>query len=266
MAIKLIALDIDGTLTNQPEQVSRRNSDAIRRAIDDGIAVVLATGRGLPATRPLWKNLDLHGPCIIYGGAIIVDTDTERLIKIHEIPSDVILEVLEYAAQEGIHAQIYVNDVVYFEKMTPLAERYVGRHKLQYVIDPELRNKAWTGVPKVLCLCEADRQDEVLSNFCARFDGIAQVSRSNPGFIEINCLGVTKGSALEEISNMLGIQRADVAAAGDNYLDLEMIEWAGLGACVEDGAEQVKAAADMIIPPCGEDGVAVWIETSILSE
>lgn len=266
MAIRLIALDIDGTLTNQPNHVSERNSAAIKGAIEQGKTIVLATGRGLLATRTLWKNLDLHGPCILYGGAVIADIDSERVVKMHELPPDVILEVLEYAVQQGIHAQIYVDEVVYFEKMTPFAERYVGRYHLPYVIDPELRNKSWIGVPKILCLCEAERQDEVLSNFCARFDGIAQVSRSNPGFIEINCLGVTKGSALEELSNMLGIAQAEVAAAGDNYLDLEMIEWAGLGACVADGAEQVKAAADMIIPSCSEDGVAVWIEQSILSE
>ena len=63
---------------------------------------------------------------------------------------------------------------------------------------------------------------------------------------------------------MLGIRREEVAAVGDNYLDREMIEWAGLGVCMADGAEAVRAVADLIIPPCDEDGVSYFIEHHIL--
>ena len=266
MAIRLIALDIDGTLTNQPDQVSKRNSEAIWHAQETGITVVLATGRALAATRQIWKNLNLHGPCILYGGAMIADIDTEQVIKMHALAPEVILEVLEYSAQQKVHAQIYVDDVVIYEKADAFADRYVERHHLRHEIDPDLRKKTWHRVPKVLCLCESDRQDELLALYRQRFEGIAQVSRSSPGYIEINSLGVTKGTALEELSQMLNIPQQQVAAAGDNYLDLEMIEWAGLGVCVSDGAKDVLSAADMVIPPCAEDGVAVWIEEYILAE
>lgn len=266
MAIRLIALDIDGTLTNQPDQVSERNIAAVRRAEAAGISVILATGRALTATRAIWRNIDLHGPCILYGGAMIVDIDSERVLKMHELSPDVIREVLEYSVQQGVHAQIYVDDTVIYEKKSSLAEIYVGRHHLNHTIDPDIRKKDWHRVPKVLCLCDSERQDELFSSYRRRFQDIAQVSRSNPGYIEINSLGVTKGSALEEVSQLLGIPQRQVAAAGDNYLDLEMIEWAGIGACVADGAKDVLSKADMIIPPCAEDGVAVWIEEYILTE
>lgn len=265
MSVKLIALDIDGTLTNKPNEVSERNRRAVRAAIDAGVVVTLATGRGRIATKPIWDLLNLHGPSIQYGGAMTVEIDSGRLLQIHALDPEVIREVLNYSASIGIHAQIYVDDVVIFEKTGLFAEQYIERHHLPYRIDPDIRAKTYHDVPKILAFAELDRQDEILAAYRERFAGIAQVSRSNPGFIEINCLGVTKASALEGLSHILGIAQGEIAALGDNYLDQEMIEWAGTGVCVADGAEEVKAVADMIIPACAEDGVAYYIEHYVLA-
>jgi hydroxymethylpyrimidine pyrophosphatase-like HAD family hydrolase len=98
-----------------------------------------------------------------------------------------------------------------------------------------------------------------------RFAGIAQVSRSSPGFIEINRLEITKATALSELGSMLNIRQDQIAAVGDNFLDLEMLQWAGLGVSVADAAPEVLSIADLIVPPCGEDGVAVFIEEHVLS-
>ena len=76
MEIKLIALDIDGTLTNQAGIISERNRNAVRQAIDSGVHVVLATGRGRIATRQKKKKIEQHGPSIQYGGAMIADIDS----------------------------------------------------------------------------------------------------------------------------------------------------------------------------------------------
>lgn len=266
MEIKLIALDIDGTLTNHAGIISERNRNAVRQAIDSGVHVVLATGRGRIATRPIWKALDLHGPSIQYGGAMIADIDSERALVLHEMDPSVIREVLEYAKLADIPAQIYIDEAVISEQPSEVASGYVNRHKLKFIVDPDIRKKTYHNVPKVLAFAPLARQDEIFFQFREHFAGIAQVSRSSPGFIEINNLGITKASALEELSYMLHIPRECIAAAGDNYLDQEMIEWAGLGACVFDGAEEVKAVADVIIPASDEDAVAVFIEQFVLNQ
>lgn len=264
MAIKLIALDIDGTLTSKAQEVSQRNRDAVKAAIDAGVFVTLATGRGCIATRPIWRILEIHGPSIQYGGALTVDADTEKPLSMHALDPALIQEILEFAVEVGVHAQIYVNDVVIFEKTSPAAEHYVARHKLPFEIDLDIRKKRYENVPKILAFSALDVQDEMLEAFRTHFRGKAQVSRSLPGFIEINCLNTTKGTALEELARMLNIPREHVAAIGDNYLDQEMIEWAGTGACVADGAESVKEVADVVIPTCDEDGVAYFIEHYVL--
>ena len=266
MEIKLIALDIDGTLTNQAGIISERNRNAVRKAIDSGVHVVLATGRGRIATRPIWKMLDLHGPSIQYGGAMIADIDSERALVLHEMDPEVIREVLEYAKKADVPAQIYIDETVISEQPSEVASGYVNRHKLKFLVEPDIRKKTYHNVPKILAFAPLMRQDELFFEFREHFAGIAQVSRSSPGFIEINNLGITKATALEELSYMLHIPRESIAAACDNYLDQEMIEWAGLGACVFDGAEEVKAVADVIIPASDEDAVAVFIEQFVLNQ
>lgn len=265
MIIKLIALDIDGTLLNHMGEISQRNQNAIRRAREEGVSVVLATGRGRIATRPIWKALDLHGPSIQYGGAMIADIDSERALVLHEMDPAIIREVLEYAKQVNLPAQIYLDETVISEQPSEVASGYVNRHKLKFIVDPDIRKKSFHKVPKVLAFAPPERQDEIFFQFRERFAGIAQVSRSSPGFIEINNVGVTKATALEELASFLRVPREQTAAIGDNFLDQEMIEWAGLGACVADGAEEVKAVADLIVPACDADGVAVLIEQHILN-
>ena len=209
--------------------------------------------------------MDLHGPSIQYGGAMTVDIDSGRVIHIHAMEPEVIREVLDFSVSVGIHAQIYVDDVVIFEKPSAFAEKYISRHHLPYEIDPEIRMKSYYNVPKILAFADLDRESEMFAAYRARFAGIAQVSRSNPCYIEINCLGVTKATALEELANSLGIDQSEVAALGDNYLDQEMIEWAGEGVCVADAAPEVKRVANLIVPSCDEDGVAYYIDHYVLA-
>lgn len=266
MDIKLIALDIDGTLTNDHGIISERNKQAVHRAIESGIFVVLATGRGRIATRPIWKFLELHGPSIQYGGAMIADIDSERALVLHEMPPDVIRDVLTFSLEQDVPAQIYVDDAVITEQSSEVALGYVSRHKIPFIIDPDIRKKTYHNVPKILAFAPLNRADALFQAYKERFAGIAQVSRSSPGFIEINCLGITKASALEELSSMLGVPREKTAAMGDNFLDIEMIRWAGVGVSVADGEPDVLAAADLIAPSCNEDAVADFIERHVLAD
>ena len=264
MKIKLLALDIDGTLTNHAGEISEKNRLAVRHAIDSGIHVVVATGRGRIASRPIWKKLDLHGPSINYGGAMITDIETERALVLHELPPDVIRQALDLSAELDIPAQIYLDETVISERPSDVARGYVHRHKLTFIVDQDIRKKTFHNVPKVLTFVPLDRANELFSLYKERLDGIAQVSRSSPGFIEINRSGVTKATALEELSAMLGVPRENTAAMGDNFLDIEMIQWAGVGVSVADGEPEVLSAADVIAPSCDEDAVAAFIEQYVL--
>lgn len=264
MAIRLVALDIDGTLSVANDHISERNQHAIRAAQKKGVFVTVATGRNYIATKPILDQLQVDGPAILYGGAWIADGRTGCVLHRSELLPETVRTVLDVAHAEGVHAQIYQGNAVLSEREHAFARRYCARFALPYTVDPALREKRHENVPKILVYVDPSIEDAVRRTLQERIGGIAGVSRSQPGFIEINSPLATKAQALSVVADRLGIGQAGCAALGDSYLDMDMIRWAGHGVCVADGVEAVKAIADIIVPACAADGVACYLEQYVL--
>ena len=264
MRYKLLAIDIDDTLLPRGGVVSQRNIEAMRRAEAEGVYVTLATGRGYLGSSRVWKPLGMKKLIINYGGALIMDSATDEPFMVTELDNSVVIEILGLAEDLGLHAHIYQGDGIVCEREHKYASAYSAHLGLPARIEPEIRRMEWKNVPKVLIITEPERVPYLLLYFRARLKGKCAVSASSPGFIEFNKIGASKGSALAHLAEHLGVTREETAAIGDNTLDSEMIEWAGLGACVEDGNEEVKRIADVIVPACAEDGVAYFIENYLL--
>ena len=264
MAIRLIALDVDGTLSKANNIISQANLAAIRKAQDRGIFVTLATGRNHLASKPIIDQLQIDGPSIHYGGAWIADAKSGKTLHEETLSPETVRAVLEIAHDANVHAQLYCGNTVLYEKANDFAARYCQKHCLPSVIDPLLREKRYEQVPKILAYADPSVEDAVRALLTKRIGALAHVSRSEPGFIEINAPVASKGRALARVAKRMGIAQAEVAALGDSYLDLDMIAWAGEGVCVRDGVEQVKAQADRIVPACAEDGVAYYITHYVL--
>ena len=267
MKYKALFLDVDDTLLCNSRQVSKGNLEAIRRAQDAGIFVTIATGRGFLGSTGVWKQFDVEGPVIVYGGAMIVDTRTQETMRISPIEPSLIREALLYAKELGIHAQIYQGDTIIFEQVNEFTDRYLDFLHLPYIEDPEFINKEWQDTPKVLAYAEPGEQERAMAaRFRERFAGRLEVASSKPGFIELNQYGVNKGTALVHTAGLLGILPEETVAVGDNTLDLQMVQMAGLGVCVGNGQQVVKDVADVIAPACADDGVAWVIDHILLSE
>ena len=262
MNYKLLITDIDDTLVANAGPVSQRNAEAIARARAAGVYVTLATGRSYTGTERVVKQLGLDTYVINFGGAVITDTKTGKPICVTELEDCYIHEILDLAADLGVHAHIYRDDCVIYEKTCGFVEAYVRTLDLPHRVEPRIRNMHWSNVPKALIITE--RAKELAPMFKKHFEGRVHVSESSKGFIEFNQLGANKGSAAELIRKGLNIPIEQTASIGDNTLDYELIEWAGLGAAVENANETVKQAADVIIPACDEDGVAWFIDNYIL--
>jgi len=266
MKYKLLAIDIDDTLLPRMGSISQRNIDAIHSAEAAGIYVTLATGRGFLGSTPVWKLLGMDERLIInYGGAMINDTSTGKPFMVTELESSVVTEVIDTAEQMGLHAHLYQGDGIVYEHEHEYGRLYAEHLNLPSRIEPNIRSITWHNVPKVLIITEPERVPELLPFFRKRMEGRCAVSASSPGFIEFNKIGASKGSALELLAEHLGISQSETAAVGDNTLDSEMISWAGLGACVAGGNEEVKAVSNVIVPSCAEDGVAYFIERCLLN-
>ena len=265
MAIKLIALDIDGTLTGNAENtVSERNREAIRRAQAQGVYVTIATGRACFAARPFWRTLGIEGASIQYGGALTVDTRTDEVLESVTLAPMLVRDLMRFAWENGIPAHLYQNDIIYTACENPYSRAYVQKNGMTLVVDPSVTTRLFDDVPKVLAFAEQSKEPELHARFAERFGGVAHVTRSQLTFVEINDFCATKGKALMRLAKRLGVTREEVAAVGDSFLDIDMLEWAGTGVCVADGVEEAKRAADVIAPPSAEDGVADFIERYVL--
>lgn len=262
--IKLVALDVDNTLTNSARSVPEENLAAIRRAQRAGVFVTIATGRGFFGSSSIWKAIGVEGPVINYGGSVINDTRTGKPIYSTSFKPGEINELFALAHELRVHAQLYQGDGIVYEKENPYAVSYYSFLDLPHTVDPDLMKKRWENVPKILYITEPERADKLIPELIERFAGRFKVSGSRPGFIEFNELSAHKGSALAWLASYMGLERSEVAAVGDNLLDLEMIEWAGTGAAVGDASAAIKAAADVVTPSCEDCGVAWFIDEYVL--
>lgn len=264
MNIKLLVLDIDDTLVFKAGPVSDENLVAITAARKAGVYVTLATGRGYYGSSRVVKQLGLDTYVINYGGAMITDSRTGKPIFTTELDNAYVQEIMALAGDMGLHVHLYQGDCIIYEHPHEYADLYCAALNLPHRLDPDLRSKTWKNVPKVLIITEPERVPELLPFFKKHFEGRVAVSGSSPGFIEFNRIGANKGTAVEHLAGLLGIDREEVCAVGDNTLDYEMIEYAGLGVVVENGNEQLKKIANLIVPSCTENGVAYLINNYIL--
>ena len=259
--MKRLALDIDDTLVATGKLPSERLQNAVRLTEAHGVTVVLATGRGFLGCKAIRDALSLTNPVIVYGGAMISDGKTGAHLYTNYLrPQDVVTAV-GVADELQIHAQIYEEDTVIFRKANAFTQRYIERLHIPYLEDPHLLYRPLDNIPKVLYLVDPARETELQREVRALLPKHISVLCSKPGFIEIGPHGATKGKALQRVAAMLGIDRSDVTAIGDNTLDLDMIEWAGTGVCVANGNQLVKEKADLVIGACEDDGVAAYLES-----
>ena len=148
-----------------------------------------------------------------------------------------------------------------FRKGNDFTKRYTSALQIPSIEDPNLLYRPLANIPKILYFVSVEREKELAKEIRNLLPRHISVLQSKPGFIELGSKSATKGCALERLSAMLGIDRKDVTAIGDNTLDLDMIEWAGTGVCVANGNDLVKEKADLIIGACEDDGVAEYLES-----
>ncbi|MBE5781574.1 MAG: HAD family phosphatase [Clostridiales bacterium] len=263
MQYRLLALDIDGTLLNSKRELTPKVRDAIQRAVDAGVTVLLATGRMYRAMYKINEDLGLSAPCMVYGGAQIVKDSK----PIYECPIDsaTAKEFLDWAHEIGMHTQVYLFDDFVYEKENQYSKEYGETFGFPGVEFPNLRQMHTILTPKILCIGEPEQVNEWEKMANERFGDRLRLSRSKPKFLEVNNPAASKGVALDQLAKSLGLTAENCIAMGDATLDLPMIEYAGLGVAMENADDYTKSKADYICPSCDDDGVAYVIDKFILN-
>jgi len=247
MKFKVVILDLDGTtIPNRKDGMpSKRVIDIIHRLRGD-ISISAATGRGLNGCREILKSLGLTSPCIVNGGARIVDPVTEKIIWEKELDKLHVGKIMEVAKE--YHYPVFFGDEL--EGEHPKSKVVKNGERIIYIQpvtkeDTEIILEKLSKIPDITA-------HKIISWTPNHFD------------IHITHSEATKRHSLEILLEILKVQKDEVVAIGDSNNDLPLFELAGYKIAMQNGSEELKKKADMIAPSVAEDGVAISLEKSFL--
>ncbi|GAW29784.1 Cof-type HAD-IIB family hydrolase [Carboxydocella sp. ULO1] len=265
--VKLIAIDLDDTLLRTDCTISPRAQAAIKAASARGVAVTLATGRMYRSARPYALELGLDLPLITYQGALIKSGLSGEELWHCPLPPEMAAEIITLAREEGIHANIYLDDHLYVEKATAEAEAYSQLARVPYTVEEDLRGRilaSGQGPSKILLIAEPERLDQLAAALRPRWQGKVQLAKSKDHYLEFTHPEASKGQALIALCRYLDLELKDAMAIGDSFNDLDMIELAGIGVAMGNAKPEVKAIADYVTLANDDDGVAEAIHRFVL--
>ena len=276
--IKLVVVDIDGTISGDANRVNERVKKAVKAAQAKGVKVAIATGRMYCSALRFHGEIGSDLPLISYQGAFIKDPQTNELVGHWPVEQEQALALLddlgEYATNDQLSIHIYVNDQLYVRQMTAQTQAYAERSKVPVTVVGDLREFLTSPnndhpPTKILALSDtAELVTEMLRVLKGRYTPQQlYLTKSVATFFEATNPIANKGTAVKYLAeDILGLERSQVLAIGDNFNDLEMIEYAGIGVVMGNAPEGLKAYGDWIAPSVEEDGAAVAIEKFVLNQ
>jgi len=269
MPYKMIVLDLDDTLLRDDHTISDRTKAALMKAQELGVKVVLASGRPTFAMKDIAEELNLakYGSYILsFNGSKIIDWQDKKEIFSSTLSSEAAHKLYDISIREGIHIHTYVGDDIVTEnenQYTSLESTITG---IPVKMVDSFKEAVAEPVVKCLMVYEPEKLKQVETKLQAELGNEFSVMRSKPFFLEFMEKGISKGTSLNQLIQLLGIKREEVIAMGDSYNDLEMIEFAGLGVAMGNSPEDIKAAANYVTDTNMNDGVAKVVEEFILKQ
>ncbi|ACK67939.1 Cof-like hydrolase [Rippkaea orientalis PCC 8801] len=271
MNIRLLVLDIDGTIAGESNSVSEPVKQAIAQVQANGIQVALATGRMYYSALRFHQAIDSQLPIIAYNGAWIQCPLTGVRHQHFPVPSAIALELLDYFEQpqwnQDIEVHCYIDDRLYVREVTPRTQVYQQRSGIEPVVVGDLRNILALKTTKVLAIGKPNLMNQLLSELQQQYrrDQL-HLTQSTPSYFEVTHPQASKGYATRFLAEeLLGFEASQVMAIGDNFNDAEMLEYVGLGVAMGNAPEPIQQMAQWIAPSVEEDGVATAIKKFLLN-
>lgn len=267
MKYKLVAIDMDGTLLTPNLEISKKTIDTARKVIDKGVIITLSTGRMYLAAIPFAETLQLDVPLITCNGALIKCAKTKKEYYKKAIKLSYVREIIDYCHDYNLPISIYKeNDIfiedyrnMYIHNHIDMAKPQVIKNNLDSILDES--------VIKILISSseEFDLKYHTQKLYDIYKDNLTFYF-SLPNFIEIVNLEVNKKNALVFLANHYNIKKEEIICIGDNFNDMEMIQYAGLGVAMGNSPDYLKEVADFVTRSNNEDGVNHVLEKFIIQK
>lgn len=266
--IKLIAVDLDGTLLNSQHEMSPRSEKALKAAIDKGVQVIIATGKTFKAAAHIVKKLNLKTPGIYVQGTTIYNADGS-LRSQQTLDPRIARQVITFAEDRDHQLGLYSGNRILVRKLYKRMEELTTHFDepmpeavgaLQNVVDT-------VPINKVIAICPGEgRKTKALRwQLNMQINGSARLLTAGiDDEIEVLPPNASKGAMLKTLLKDLGVNANQVLALGDGENDVEMLGLAGIGVAVGNASQHVKEVAKYTVGSNDEDGVAEAIERFVL--
>ncbi len=267
---EIIALDLDGTLTNNKKEITPVVKDALYKLRDAGKKIILASGRPTEGIYYLADELEMDkfgGYILSFNGGKIIDYKTKEVMYEQTVPERLIPGVMEFLEDTKCVINTYKDGAIY---TTNPYDEYVKKEAFITKMPVIAPNNFWeaikgTPINKFLLTADPLYAKDIVYEIANRFYGSLNVFRSEPFFIEVCPPGIDKARSLEKLLLRLGLTKDQLVACGDGYNDVTMVGYAGLGVAMENGCDEVKAKAKYICPSNEDDGIADVINKFFLN-
>ena len=271
MAIKLIAIDIDGTLLNSKREITPRVKAALNAASAQGVYVVLCTGRPYPGVEGLLQELDLvndHDYVVTYNGTLVQQTGSKKALVRFSMTHDDLERVNDYATKYNVHYHAIDEEAIYVPTAT------VGKYSIHEseLVGMPIVHQLYKDIPtdkefvKIMFVDEPEVLEELIPNLSDDFKSRYNIFRSAGFYLEVIHPEASKGKAVHHLADKLGLTRDEVMCLGDHENDRDMIEYAGIGVAMGNAIDSIKEIATFVTTTNDEDGVAVAVEKFVLNK
>lgn len=267
---KLVALDLDGTLFNNQSKITEDNINEIRRVSEQGVHVVISTGRpycGIPFTQIEGTGIEY---AITTNGSSVYHIPDQKCIYENSMEPDMVLPIMDYLLSKNIHFDVFINgDAFSPEKCVTVGQNLAVPESLKnYILNSRKRisdmpayiRKNNLRVQKITMNFQKDEngilvdREEIKTYFDSRTDVTCVCGGYNN--LEFTKRGADKGNGLRQLAQYLDVPVADTIAIGDTENDLAIIQAAVVGIAMGNATDAVKAASDDITLSNEESGVA----------
>lgn len=240
--VKLIAIDIDGTLVDDDNRVSTNTIEAIKTLKANGVEVSLVTGRAHSGAKKVMDEIGIDLPIISHNGGKVTLEDGTIILN-EKFPISYIEKVLEYGEKNDIYMKVYIDDCFYVTVDNGATKWSAKNHAMNYKVVKSLNHDIAEDINLLIMFYDHEIDEEHLEEF----DHLnVEVTTSFPKAIELIAKGVSKALGLSELKKHLNIKQEEILAIGNGFNDLSMLEFAGIGIAMKNSDKMLLNSFDNI--------------------
>lgn len=262
--IKLIATDIDGTILKRNFEFNQEVKDCISKLTNEGIKVVLVTGRMYEAAGYIAQDLGLETPVVCYQGGLVRHNNKTLYEK--NLCPNYAKEIMFWAKENNVHLNLYMNDRLYVERDDETVKRYTGERATGYKVK-SFNELTLEKINKLLLIDFNDTERvSCWENYLTEKYENLHIVKSMPYFCEVCHQEATKMSAVNFLKKHWNIKTEEVLTIGDQNNDISLLQAGGIKVAMGNATDELKAVADYITDTVNDNGFVKAVERFVYNE